>query len=57
MEKERYLDGVKTTALYSDKEGTIIDIEDNKEYIVLKDKKTGILFYIKNYIKHYIIWG
>lgn len=35
----------------------IIDVYDNKEYILYVDKDTGYFYYIKNDKKYYPIWA
>lgn len=59
---DKIYDGIASIVKYSNPptigEGyNIIDIDDNQEYMVYRNKETDALYYIKNNIKHYIIWG
>lgn len=59
---DKIYDGIASIVKYSNpptiEEGyNIIDINDNQEYMVYRNKETDALYYIKNNIKHYIIWG
>lgn len=53
---ERFKDGIKTVARWSEIPGHVIDVLDGKDYKLFTDED-GRWYYIKHFVKHYVMWG
>lgn len=55
---QKYKDGIVVNVLYGSSVTALLDIiiEDHKEYKTFKDEEDHI-YYIKDGVKHYLLWG
>lgn len=53
---ERFKDGIKTVARWSEMPDHVIDVLDGKDYKLFTDED-GYWYYIKHFVKHYVMWG